>query len=339
MRSKTVRSKTLGAFVALAIAVSGCGSSADDESGSTAETTSTTADTAASPPEPEVPEFALAQDVPYFDDAPGLSTPVLDVYAPAEDGLWPIVVTFHPDAAVHTKASTTGLARSIAEQGAVVINPTYGGPGTDVGRSAELFRTNVDQSTCSVWFAIENAAEFGGDVSDIRLVGFSGGANMAAAVAMYPSDDDSRCSSPATDFTVSEVVAFEGDFVLGAGWDDVVRDDPTFYEDMTVWSHIEGYTGGPIRVLVDSETTIAITGVEEFLDLRHPDGPVREAWEALGVIGEDRATLVQANTMFHDLLLEAGKETSLTTIEASNHSLSEAAQDAIIDLLFGDTGS
>ena len=271
---------------------------------------------------------------------PGLNAPVLDVFGPADGGPWPIVVTFHPDSAFHTKSRTTNLARAIAEQGAVVINPTYGGRGTEGGHSADIVRTSVDQSTCAVWFAIENAADYGGDVSDIRLVGFSGGANQAAATAMYPSDDDSHCRAPATDFAVSQVVAFEGDFTLQSAFDPVLRDDPSFYDEVTVWSHIADYTGGPIHVLVDAKTTLAIpSGVEEYLDLRHPDGPIREKWEALGVIDEDRATLVQANTMFHDLLLEAGHETTLTTIEAAHHSLSETAQAAIIDLLFGDTGN
>ena len=240
----------------------------------------------------------------------------------------------------HPKSSTTNLARAIAAKGAVVINPTYGGRGTTGGRSADVVRTSRDQTTCAVWFAIENAVAYGGDVSDIRLVGFSGGANAAAAVAMYPSNDDSRCRAPASDFAVSEVVAFEGDLTLQPAFDPVLRDDPSFYDEMTVWSHIADYTGGPIHVLVDAESTIAVpSGVEEYLDLRHPDGPIREAWEALGVIDEDRATLVQANTMFHNLLLEAGHETTLTTIEAANHSITPTAQAAIIDLLFGDTGN
>lgn len=105
-------SKTLGAFLAIAIAASGCGN---------------TADTAATPSDPDAPEIALALDLPYFDEIPGLNTPVLDVFAPADDGPWPIVVTYHQDSFHRTKSFTTNLARAIAEQGAVVINPTYGG--------------------------------------------------------------------------------------------------------------------------------------------------------------------------------------------------------------------
>jgi acetyl esterase/lipase len=169
-----MNSKTLGAF--LSIAMSSCGSSANDgesttdsSGASTDSTTSATAETAVAPPDPDAPEIALAQDLPYFDAMPGLNTPVLDVFGPAGDGPWPIVVTFHPDSAFHTKSRTINLARAIAEQGAVVINPTYGGRGTEGGRSADVVRTSVDQSTCAVWFAIENAADYGGDVSDIRL--------------------------------------------------------------------------------------------------------------------------------------------------------------------------
>jgi acetyl esterase/lipase len=339
-----MRSMAMGVVLAAALVVSGCSGDADNADGAPASTTGVPSDTTSAPagtttaPSTSAAlDIELVEDVPYFDAEPGLNTPVLDVYIPSEDGLRPIVVTFHPDSAMHTKVSTGNLARAIAEEGAVVVNPTYGGPGTSGGRSAEVFRTSLDQATCAVWFAIEHAADYGGDVSDIRLVGFSGGANQAAAVAMYPSDDDRRCSAPAADFTVSEVVVFEGDFTLGAGWDNVIREEPSFYDEMTVWSHIADYAGGPIHVIVDSKTTVSIARVEEALDLRHPDGPIRDRWEALGVIEEDRATLVQANEMFHDLLLEAGKETTLTRIEAANHSLSPTAQAAIIDVLFDDT--
>lgn len=327
-------SKTMGVLLAMVIVVSGCGdgdSTADAPPPSTSSTTAATTTTA--------PAIRILEDVPYFDEAPGLSTPVLDVLAPTEDGPWPIVVTFHPDAARHYKSYMAGLADAFAARGAVVINPTYGGPGTEGGgRSAELFRTAIDESTCAVWFAIEHAAEYGGDVSDIRLAGFSGGANMAAAVAMHPSDDDRHCSAPATDFDVTGVVVFEGDFALGAGWSNVIRNDPTFYDEVTVWSHLAECPVGPIHVLVDSKTTVAISHVEEVLDLRHPDGPVREAWEALGVIEEDHATLVQSNTLFHDALVEAGCATTLTTIEAGNHSLTPTAEAAMVDLLFGGAG-
>lgn len=333
-------SRAMGAVFAAAIVVGGCGGgdgSGDATADAPAPSTTTSAITETTPPSPSVVEIEHVEDLPYFDDAPGLSTPVLDVFTPGDDGSWPVVVTFHPDSAMNTKSATASLARAIAEQGAVVINPTYGGRGAEGPRSAEIARTAVDQSTCAVWFAMEYAGDYGGDVSDIRLVGFSGGANMAAAVAMNPSDDDRRCSVPATDIAVSEVVVFEGDLTLGSGWDGAIRDDPSFYEDITVWSHIDGYAGGPIHVLVDSKTTIGISQVEEALDLRHPDGPIRDAWEAMGVIDEDRATLVQANTLFHELLLEAGHDSTLTTIDSLSHHLSDAAQAAIIDLLFGAT--
>jgi len=186
-----------------------------------------------------------------------------------------------------------------------------------------------------LWFAIENAAEYGGNPSDIRLVGFSGGANNAAAVALYPSTDDTRCQSTANSFKVSQVVAFEGDLTLSPQWDPVLIDDPSFYNEMTVWSHIYGYSGGQIDILVDDKTTIAITsGVRAYLDLRHPEGSIREAWDELGVIEEDYATLIQANEMFHSQLIAADKASSLTHIEAANHTISTTAEDAIIDLLF-----
>ena len=321
-----MRSTAMGVILAAALTMSGCSGDAENREDATASTTSAPADPTSAPADPT----SAPAD-------PTTAPPVLDVYIPGDDGLRPIVVTFHPDSARHTKESMSNLARQIAELGAVVVNPTYGGPGAGQGRSAEVFRTSLDQATCAVWFAIEHAVDYGGDVADIRVVGFSGGANQAAAVAMYPSDDGSRCSAPATAFSVSEAVVFEGDFMLGAGWNDVVRDEPSFYDEVTVWSHIADYAGGPIHVIVDSDTAVSIRGVEEFLDLRHPDGAIRDRLEALGVVEEDRATLVQSNELFHELLLEAGKETTLTWIEAADHSLSPTAQAAIVDVLFDDT--
>jgi len=317
-----------------ALAMSACGSGDEATTTGTSLVPQGTTGPTDAATEPTESDTELVEDLMYFDDEPGLRPPLLDVVAPVEEGTWPVVVTFHPDSAVNSRSTMSRLALAIAAEGAVVFNPSYGHPVENAGRSADFFRTDVEQASCAVWYAIEHAAEYGGDPSDIRVVGFSGGAMMAAAVAMYPSDDDARCRAPASDFTVSEVVAFEGDFAMGSGWDDVVREDPSFYDEMTVWSHIPNYDGGPIHVLVDSETNLAITDVEEFLDLRHPDGAIRDAWEELGVVEENRATLVQSNEMFHTLLLEAGHETTLTTITALGHSLGLDAEAAIIELVF-----
>jgi len=168
-------------------------------------------------------ETTKVADLEYQTPVDGWHAPLLDVYSPVEDGPWPVVVTYHSAMAQHTKSEMSRLARHLAEQGAVVFNPTYGfGP-----RSSDSLRYyQGGQLGCIYSYVHENAVAFGGDPDNITLVGFSGGGIAAAATAMQAQDVIDGCAAAPTAIEPVSVILFEGDFALAPFWDRILESDP-----------------------------------------------------------------------------------------------------------------
>ena len=286
-------------------------------------------------------EVLVTEEVEYMVPPFARRAAVMDVYAPESAGPWPVVIVYHADPNHNTKFRMRRLALALAEQGNVVFNTDWGAsgrPGSDAWEIAYL-----GQGPCTYWFAHQQAQEYGGDPNDISLVGFSGGANMAVATAMYGGEDDLGCAAPPVAVQPSAVIAFEGDWLIGPWWDDVIASDPDFYAKWAVWQHIDHYDGAPIHLLVDRQTSAAdppyysVVGlgaaVDEFLALRDADGSIAADLSALGALEDNNIDLIEFNLLFNYRLEQAGVPATLTWIDQSPHAVSWAAVAAINDLL------
>ncbi len=115
---------------------------------------------------------------------PGAPVQKLDVYAPTEPGPWPVVVLMHAPFQSKDAAAYKSLGQELAGRGLVVFVPDRR---SESGTIMEAARDNgreireVQEShNCSVRFARERAADWRGDPSRITVFGHDGsGLEMA----------------------------------------------------------------------------------------------------------------------------------------------------------------
>ena len=228
-----MRRRVCAGAVAVCLVAAGCSGDSDSEavdpSPSAADTssaaptteasTATAAETAASTAEasaalPEETAFTQTSDVVYMtlDGAEIL----MDVYEPAGDGPWPVVVSFHglsPQG--KDDIGTTGIAREAATRGMVVFTPTWIA-GDPFPITVETVETWDDTVSCAVAFAQQNAVEFGGDAATTVVDGFSAGAGGALLFAsLEPSADPiPGCETNALPTPVTGFVLGDGEYWL-----------------------------------------------------------------------------------------------------------------------------
>jgi acetyl esterase/lipase len=291
--------------------------------------------TAASPAEGPPYEVKRTADVLYQEAEPPSHELLLDVYAPVADGPWPVVITYHPFSVYNDKSSMMLLAQKLAERGAVVFNVTYGSTTME-----DLDEVWAAAGNCTYWYAAEHAATYGGDPSDITMVGFSGGANTAADIAMDRSNRTAGCLAGESAVEPAALVLHEGDWLIAPFWDSYLAADPTMFDRWTVWSQIEDYAGFPIHLVVDSATTKVPSywygtqdGIHGALRMRDPDGDLAEPIKALGLTDDGVLDLTDASLLFRDRLLAAGHPTSVTWTESMAHTMTDEVMDAITALV------
>jgi ABC-type Fe3+-hydroxamate transport system substrate-binding protein len=115
----------------VSVLLAGCASGASPTPAPEASTTTAapTATPAAPTPTPApTPRVVVTGDVAYESANPVLVPGVLDVYAPARAGPWPVVVVFHPLPSEVSKDSLAEPARRVADLGFVVLVPAWGHP-------------------------------------------------------------------------------------------------------------------------------------------------------------------------------------------------------------------
>jgi hypothetical protein len=123
----------------------------------------------------------VTQDVEYVKllepDAPVLK---LDVYAPAEPGPWPVVVIMHYGFQNKDGPIYRGFAKDLAGRGVVVFVPQRRSQVATVtdyaANNGVIIRETQESWACSVRFARERAADYGGDPEHVTVFGDGGGA-------------------------------------------------------------------------------------------------------------------------------------------------------------------
>ncbi len=226
---------------------------------------------------------------------PDVTEQRLDVYTPSDAGTWPVIVFLHGFYA--TKEDHIKESQAIAGQGAVVFTVDWPTWTADLAarENGKRFREMSEVLSCAIRFARATASDYGGDPSQVTLVGFSYGAATGAWVALAGDDLDRLWEEfasirggppPQVECVVSGVSANVDAFVgIGGRYglaERLQERDPELWQMASPYAHLG-----------------------QNLDLR-----VRL------IHGErDSAVRSEHSVQFNDVLAEAGYDTSLTLFD------------------------
>lgn len=314
------------ALAAAAWLLSACGSSgAGTAEPATATLTPTpaSASTAAAttaPPADERP-FTETSDMVYM-TIDGVEL-LMDVFTPAGDGPWPVVVSFHGlSNEGKDLRETIVVAEEAASRGMVVFTPTWIA-GNPFPITSETFETWDDTVSCAVAFAQENAAGYGGDPANTVVDGFSAGAGAALLfasqeprVAPAAGCETDALPAPVGGFVVGDVESwlysqnFDGAF--GAEPDAIQERlaaliGPSSWEHgadarFFIWVADAGVPPRPIGDITDD------TG---WFSQRDPDGSIQADLESLGQLADGVVDTVDAGQLLNLRLSRAGIDATL----------------------------
>jgi acetyl esterase/lipase len=137
-----------------------------------------------------LPVFSLAQQIEVTKDIVYAVRPEqpewpeeqfkLDIYAPAEPGNYSIVVYLHSMSEV--KEYGLPLMQALAEKGVIAISINFDGahPSDAITNHGRGFREMAETAACAIRFAHKKALDYGDNVTQLCLVGFSLGGGLAA---------------------------------------------------------------------------------------------------------------------------------------------------------------
>jgi acetyl esterase/lipase len=296
--------------------------------------TATATPAAPTPTPAPTPSVVVTRDVAFESSNPVLTPGVLDVYAPAKAGPWPVVVMFHGGGGLE-KQSLASRAQRVADLGFVVFVPTWGAGGGE--RDYGVLLAYGSQGACAAAFARANAAEYGGDPATLIVFGHSAGANIGASVAFARSEPTAGCLGGTTPGAIDALITWEGDWVLETtfnGWDQLLAADPAVFDAATPWKYLPEHKDLKVVMLVsefprseynldrplpDPEATDA------FFAPRDPAGVLRQQLEANGALTDGILDVREAQELLFSVLEAQGNPVSLDVMPGSTHtSLSEA---------------
>jgi acetyl esterase/lipase len=329
-----VRRSLAVSFLALSLIAAGCSSDSDgstSESRSTtvaAETTTTaaaeTTTTAAETTTTTDPGFVEATDVVYM--TIGGAELLMDVYTPAGEGPWPVVVAMHGlDSDGKDGADTVEVAEAAVVEGMVVFAPSWivWRPETPpVPVSLDGYQEWKSAVGCAVAFAQQNAADYGGDPDNTVIYGFSAGAGFALAVSMDSSGESiPGCDTDAAPEAVSGVVLGGGEYWLysqnfdGAFEDDTAEmqaelatliDPASWPADLDAEFFLWVAEGGTNPRSIDDPADLS-----GWFAPRDPDGSIERDLERLDQFEDGVVTNVDAGQLLELRLSEAGIDVTL----------------------------
>jgi acetyl esterase/lipase len=275
------------------------------------------------------PGVKLTADIAYESSNPVDKPGVLDVYAPAKAGPWPVVVMFHGFGG--NKADLGTHARRVADLGFVVFSADWGQGVMPATPTYDQFLAGMSQPACAVAFARAHAAEYGGDPATMIVFGHSGGASIAGQVAFARPEPTAGCLGGATLGAIDALVIWDGSWVLSSpipDWDSILAADPRVLDATTPWTYLPEHRD--LRVVLLSETNPNADinldyplpdpeAMNAFFAPRDPSGVLRRQLEANGALADGKLDMFEVQQLLYSVLKANGNPVSLDVMPGSNH--------------------
>ncbi len=318
--------------LALGVIITGCSSGsdvADSTAPSTSSTTTTTASAAATTATAATTDsttagapFTKTTDLLYMSQN-GVEL-LMDVYVPAGEGPWPVVVSFHGlDSNVKDELSTVAVAEAAAADGMLVFTPTwivFDPPPFPI--TVDTFRGFTAAANCAVAFAQVSAADLGGDPGTTVLNGFSGGAGAALLAALEPSESPiPGCETDASPSLVKGAVLGDGEYFLHSeNFESAFEADLEAMQAEVAFMNVATYWPAGLEAKFFMWVAASGTGSRPFEDpsdesgwlaLRDPDGSIRADLERLSQLEDGIISNVDAAQLLALRLTEAGFEATV----------------------------
>jgi hypothetical protein len=367
--------RVLGVAAMLMLVGAACGNDqtteAAGDSTTTTATTSTTTVPASTTSRPTPLDVEVTTDVRYHGDIEGYREPLLDVYAPTEGGPWPVVVMWHEGGGLFEDKDQWGLlAPLVAEQGAVVISPTYG-----ITQPADILNLDIDpryyditatERACVLAFVTERAESYGGDPADLIAFGGSGGATVAARTVWDENEVDEGCVTQAEAAVPRTLALDEPDLLMTPAFDPVLASGALDFAEATVWDDLARSAETDVQLILGSDISVnhripvgdpfdgenCARDIEpgtglilpegawcQWWELRDPDGAFREDAERLGLFDDGWFDVSEWSLLLADRLEAEGQEPTVTYVEGLSHGVTREEATlmapALIDVIQG----
>ena len=285
-----------------------------------------------SPAPTPTPSIVETRDVPYESDNPVLVPGMLDVYAPAEAGPWPVVVLLHgAPSTVSERVYLGEYARKIVDLGFVVFNADWGRAtaGQTSGFSYDRQVAVNSQAACAVEFARTHAAEYGGDPDTMILFGHSAGAQTGAMVTFARPKPSSGCLGGTTLGDIDALVTWEGGWVMSVPsyWHDpTLAADPRILDLMTPWAYLAEHKDQKVVMLMSDHPGAIFErevgdpwAADSWLAVRDPSGDLRRQLEANGAFADGILDFTEVQQLLYSVLEAQGNPVSLDVMPGSMH--------------------
>jgi pimeloyl-ACP methyl ester carboxylesterase len=269
--------------------------------------------------------------------------PLVDVYAPAEaEGGLSVVVLFHGGPGIIDKDWDLyrRLATHLAERGAVVYVPNWSSPLSfpDPDDAYVGMLREEDGAACAVSYAVETAAEYGGDPDRLILFGHSAGAMVGSVVGLRETVQLPECSVEMAPIEPDRMVLWEGDWLFTETyWDQWEEGIPTIRPAFTPWTWLEEAGRPEIVLVMTAGATTGLTrcGVDPggpWYAWRDPDGWFAERFEAIGAFDDGCLDVSEPQEILADTMIEAGFTVEELFLPDSGHEyLSDLDEQAVLD--------
>lgn len=263
----------------------------------------------------------------------------MDVFVPAGDGPWPVVVAFHGlDSNANDELSTVAVAEAAATEGMLVFTPTWivlDPPPFPI--TVDTFRGFTAAANCAVAFAQEIAPDLGGDPSTTVLHGFSGGAGAALLDAVEPTDTTiAGCETDTLPTLVNGVVLADGEYFLhSTNFDSAFEADLEATQAEVAFMNEATYWPSSMRAKFFMWVATSGTGSREigdpsdesgWLALRDPDGSIRADLERLNQLEDGIISNVDSAQLLALRLTEAGFEATVDEYPGGHTTLDKLPQ-------------